>query len=116
VAVPAVDALVADVVAVIELHRLIDRIHLLREVGAADVDHRSRDGPPPSTSAITNSHTRKAVFDDGLKSELIPFHGRPGRGAALTTGGSVDLVGLDCRSDGTSQSLLRLPARECSQC
>src|SRR5205085_3922337 len=43
VAVAAVDPFVTDVVPVIELDRLIDRILLLRVQRTADVDHRPRD-------------------------------------------------------------------------
>src|ERR1700694_5962217 len=45
VAVAAIDAFVADVVPVIELHRLIDRVLLLRIERSSHVDHRTGDQP-----------------------------------------------------------------------
>ncbi len=70
-AVAAVDAHFADVVAVIELDRLFDRIALLGEQRRADESIIPPMAPPPP-SATAASERRARVFDQGLKRAFIP--------------------------------------------
>ena len=82
-AVAAVDAFVADVVAVIELHRLVHRRLLLREERRAHVDHRAGDRPREQQRDHDQPDAEGGVRGGLEERAHFRSHVLPGCGAAL---------------------------------